>query len=270
MLSRALQITNELRSEAGLPSIEAESDAVDYIADLADGDGRAAINILEVMINSISNTEDGNDASSSSSESPVKVKKDAVRSVLKRTHMVYDKLGDGHYDCISALHKSVRGSNPDAALFYLGKMLQSGEDPLYIARRMIRMASEDIGLADDTCLPFAVATYQSVQQVGMPEADCMLAHCAVKLASARKSVMVYRAYNKVKAMLQAEPGLAAAEIPIHLRNAPTRLMKQLGYGKEYKYNPDYEEGEQVDQQYMPAGYENLKFLGRKHVGKEED
>lgn len=245
-----------------------DDDAIMYVVGIADGDGRTAINVLEIMINATEEPESGEAGDENKEQKPVTIYKDEINSILKRTHMLYDKLGDGHYDAISALHKSVRGSDPDAALFYLGRMLEAGEDPLYIARRMVRMASEDIGLADDSCLPFAVATYQSVQQIGMPEADCTLAHCAVKLALAPKSVMVYRAYNKVKAMLKDEPGLAESEIPIHLRNAPTKLMKSIGYGKEYKYNPDYVGGK-VDQEYMPSGYHNLKFLGKSHLGPEE-
>lgn len=268
MLGRALKISNLTRQEAGLPVVEVDDDAMDYVAGLADGDGRSALNIFEIMIGVANKPSEDALNKADDSSTPVRVSKALVSSVLKRTHMVYDKLGDGHYDAISALHKSVRGSDPDAALLYLGRMLKSGEDPLYIARRMVRMASEDIGLADDTCLPFAVSTYQSVQQIGMPEADCILAHCAVKLALAPKSVMVYRAYNKVKAMLDQEPGLAASEIPIHLRNAPTKLMKSLGYGKEYKYNPDYVDGK-VEQEYMPSGYEGLKFLGNRHLGPED-
>lgn len=262
ILSRALKITNELHADTNLPAIEVESQVIPYLSELADGDGRAALNMFEVMIQVC--TKDVQDP-----DTPITIKKDQVSNILKRTHLFYDRLGDAHYDSISALHKSVRGSDPDAALFYLGRMLQAGEDPLYIARRMVRMASEDIGVADDTCLPFAVSTYQAVQQVGMPEADCILAHCAFKLATAPKSVQIYRAYNKVKGALQNEPGLAAAETPIHLRNAPTRLMKEIGYGKEYKYNPDYKDGK-VKQQYMPTGYEELKFLGPSHLGTQVD
>lgn len=269
MLIRAQKIVNEQRAESDLTEVGFDDDALQYMASLADGDGRIAINIMEVMVNTYAGTEKVENYDGHKESIPVRIQKSQITTVLKRTHMLYDRLGDGHYDAISALHKSIRGSDPDAALLYLGRMLQSGEDPLYVARRMVRMASEDIGLADDSCLPFAVSTFQSVQQVGMPEADCMLAHCAVKLALAPKSVMVYRAYKKVKAMLHDDPGLAASEIPIHLRNAPTKLMKSLGYGKEYKYNPDFVDGK-VDQEYMPEGYRGLKFLGAQHLGPEKD
>ncbi|KAF5096565.1 hypothetical protein D0Z00_002749 [Geotrichum galactomycetum] len=268
-----------------------EPDAIDYIAELADGDGRAAINMFEIMVQSVSSaptttstqstepddeTADATDASSAATATdattakPGVITRDHIRDILTRTHLLYDRLGDAHYDTISALHKSVRGGNADAALFYLTRMLTAGEDPLYIARRLVRMASEDIGLADDSCLPFAVAAYTAVQQVGLPEADVVLAHCAVKLARARKSVMVYRGLGAVKHALADEPGLAASEVPVHLRNAPTRLMRELEYGKEYKYNPEFDEGVTVDQEYMPRGYESIKFLPRKHLGPKDD
>lgn len=275
MLNRALSIVTNAHPPLYPYEVNFDELAITYIADLADGDGRIALNMLEVMLQSAPDPTDSNDITNISGSKSVSgkqqrfISRDDVQMVLKRTHMLYDRLGDAHYDTISALHKSVRGSDADAALFYVTKMLRSGEDPLYVARRMIRMASEDIGLADDSCLPFAVAAYQAVQQVGMPEADVILAHCAVKLARAKKSVMVYRGMNKVKRELQEEPELAASEIPIHLRNAPTKLMKQLDYGKEYKYNPDYEEGEKVDQTYMPKGFEGKKFLSKKHLGSDD-
>lgn len=251
---------NTNRREDGLDKmIEMPDEAVEYLSGLADGDGRVALNVLEMAINSQVQDPTGN----------LLIDTELVKATLKRTHMLYDRVGDSHYDTISAFHKSVRGNDPDATLFYLGRMLESGEDPLYVARRMVRIASEDVGLADDSCLPFAVNAFTAVQQIGMPEADCILAHCAVKLATASKSVKVYKAYNEVKRQLKEEPGLASAVVPIHLRNAPTKLMKEIGYGKEYKYNPDYVNGE-VKQDYMPEGFENVKFLGGLDLGMEHD
>lgn len=245
---------NKANDAIGKSKIVIQPSALEYLAEIADGDARAALNMLEIVLRS--------------ADPDVVIDRNFVRSMLKRTHFLYDRVGDQHYDTISALHKSVRGSDPDAALYYLGRMLESGEDPLFIARRMVRMASEDIGSADDTCLPFAVSTFTAVQQIGMPEADCILAHCAVKLAEASKSVRVYKGYNAVKAMLHEDPGTAAANIPLHIRNAPTKLMKELGYGKMYKYNPDYLEG-RVAQEYMPEGMESIKFLGP-HLGSMVD
>ncbi|KAF9577852.1 Werner helicase interacting protein 1 [Lunasporangiospora selenospora] len=175
--------------------------------------------------------------------------------------------GDEHYNLISALHKSVRGSDANAALYWLGRMLVAGEEPLYIARRMIRMASEDIGMGDSSALPLAVATYQACQMIGMPECEVNLAHCAAYLAKAKKSVDVYHAYGLVKQTVAEE---FAYPVPIHLRNAPTTLMKDLGYGDGYKYNPSFPEGTVVDQEYLPQGLKKRKFLGEYPVMKQDE
>lgn len=189
---------------------------------------------------------------------------DQIKSILSKSHFQYDRAGDSHYDTISAFHKSIRGSNEQATMWYLCKMICSGEDPLYIARRMIRIASEDVGEMDETCLPFAVATYQSVTMIGLPEAELALVQCAVKLANAKKSVRLYRGWKHVKEVFKQHSEL---EIPLHLRNAPTRLMKELNYGAEYKYNPDYPGGI-VDQEYLPEELKGAKFLGDAHLGLE--
>ncbi|KAK9453769.1 hypothetical protein V1511DRAFT_504451 [Dipodascopsis uninucleata] len=236
-------------------------EALRYLAGLADGDGRCAINLLDVALKSRSWQE--------LQRSRECISVDDVKGILQRTHLLYDRVGDSHYDTISAFHKSVRGSDPDATLFYLARMLEAGEDPLYVARRMIRIASEDVGLADDSCLPFAVSTYEATQKIGMPEANVILAHCAVKLALAPKSVKVYRAYNMVAHLLKTEPAFSSATVPIHLRNAPTKLMKEIGYGKEYKYNPDYVNGI-VNQEYLPETIKGSKFLDDIHLGTQLD
>ncbi|KAI4145868.1 MAG: hypothetical protein LQ340_006134, partial [Diploschistes diacapsis] len=196
-----------------------------YLASFSDGDARTALNLLELAM-SLSQHAD--------------MTLDKLKSALTKT-LVYDRAGDQHYDTISALHKSIRGSDPDAALYYLARMLQSGEDALYIARRLVVIASEDVGLAASAHLPLAVAAYTAAEKIGMPEARIPLAHAAVALALAPKSTRAYRGLCSAE-MALAEPGVAGLPIPIHLRNAPTRLMKEMGYGKEYKYNPDYREG----------------------------
>lgn len=264
LLQRAVKIINNNRCQDGLPIINFEQETIEYLAGLADGDGRIAVNVLEITVSSFSKSVNNK------SDQGIKIDHDSVKKALQRTHLLYDRVGDSHYDTISAFHKSIRGSDPDASLFYLGRMLESGEDPLYVARRMIRIASEDIGLIDDSCLPFAVATYTAVQQVGMPEADCILAHCAAKLAMAPKSVKVYRAYNAVKERLRTDPLAAAAVVPIHLRNAPTKLMEEIGYGKEYKYNPNYRDGKVNNQTYLPEGLEDVKFFPDLHLGEIVD
>ncbi|THY71888.1 putative AAA family ATPase [Aureobasidium pullulans] len=223
-----------------------------YLASFADGDARTALNLLSLALD-LSNDAD--------------TTVETVKENLTRT-LVYDRQGDQHYDTISAFHKSVRGSNPDAALYYLARMLQSGEDPVYIARRMVVMASEDIGLADNTLLPLATAAYTAAKEIGMPECRINLAHATVALAEAPKSTRSYRGLNAAYAAL-SEPGIAGIPIPVHLRNAPTRLMKELGYGKEYKYNPDYREG-RVVQEYFPDKLQGKVFLPTSHLGEKVD
>lgn len=151
---------------------------------------------------------------------------------FQKSHMLYDRKGDQHYELISALHKSIRASDDNAALYWCSRMLVSGEDPRYLVRRMIRMASEDIGLADTNALTVATSTLSAVQAVGMPEADCIIAHCAVYLARAPKSREVYNAFNRCKASIAQHKG-PMPSVPLHLRNASTKLMKSLNYGAGY-------------------------------------
>ncbi|CCH41831.1 hypothetical protein BN7_1370 [Wickerhamomyces ciferrii] len=237
-----------------------DKEAINYIADLSNGDSRISINLMELIDSHYSNVKP--DAKTPGN---IAVKVEDIRPVLQKTHLLYDRVGDQHYDTISAFHKSIRGSDPDAAMWYLGKMLSGGENPLYIARRMIRIASEDVGVLDESCLPFAIAAYQAVTFVGLPEADLALVQCAVKLAKAPKSVEIYRAWNYIKSIYANEPTKAGLPIPLHLRNAPTKLMKEMDYGKEYKYNPNYKNGK-VRQDYLPEQIKDMKFLDGKHLG----
>ncbi|TPX13550.1 uncharacterized protein E0L32_006021 [Thyridium curvatum] len=234
-----------------------DDELLKYLSAFADGDARTALNLLELAL-SISHKprEDGS-----------ALTKEDIKAALTKT-LVYDRAGDQHYDTISAFHKSVRGSDADAALYYLARMLQSGEDPLFVARRMVVIASEDVGLADNTLLPLATATYTAAAQIGMPEARIPLAHCAVALALAPKSTRAYRGLNNAIAALR-EPGVAGLPVPIHLRNAPTRLMKEMGYGKEYKYNPNYRDGK-VRQDYLPDELLGRRFLEDRDLGTEVD
>ncbi|KAM0425238.1 hypothetical protein ACHAPT_009555 [Fusarium lateritium] len=225
---------------------------ISYLARFADGDARTALNLLELALSLT--TREG-------------ITQEDIKAALTKT-LVYDRAGDQHYDTISAFHKSVRGNDADAALYYLARMLQSGEDPLFIARRMVVIASEDVGLADNTLLPLATATYTATQQIGMPEARIPLAHCAVALCNAPKSTRAYRALNNAYAALR-EPGVAGLPVPLHLRNAPTRLMRDLGYGAEYKYPPNYRDG-QVKQTYLPEDLIGRRFLEDRDLGTEVD
>ncbi|KAF8982815.1 Werner helicase interacting protein 1 [Entomortierella lignicola] len=258
-----------------------EPGAIKWLIDLSDGDGRSAINTLEIAIQGLStlilsnDTEyksNGPSSSANDANTPGVVDKllsttltaETIKSAFQKTHLQYDRQGDEHYNLISALHKSVRGGDADAALYWLGRMLIAGEEPLYIARRLIRIASEDVGMADSSALPLAVATYQACQMIGMPECDVNLAHCVVYMAKAKKSVDVYYAYGLIKETVSEE---FAHPVPIHLRNAPTTLMKDIGYGEGYKYNPSYPEGVKVDQEYFPKGLKRRKFLGEFPVMK---
>lgn len=225
---------------------------VDYLARFSDGDARTALNLLELALSLAS--RDG-------------ATQDDIKASLTKT-LVYDRAADQHYDSISAFHKSVRGGDPDAALYYLARMLQSGEDPLFVARRMVVIASEDVGLADASLLPLATAAYTAAQQIGMPEARIPLAHCAVALCLAPKSTRAYRALNNAYAALR-EPGVAALPVPLHLRNAPTRLMRDLGCGAQYKYPPNYRDG-RVRQTYLPDALVGRRFLEDRDLGTEVD
>jgi putative ATPase len=169
--------------------------------------------------------------------------------------VLYDKAGEEHYNIISALHKSMRGSDADAALYWLGRMLESGEDPLYIARRLVRFASEDVGVADPSALTQAVAGYQAAHFIGMPECNVILAQVVAYLARAPKSNALYSAYGQIAEDIRNSPN---EPVPLHIRNAPTKLMQDIGYGKGYKYNPDF--AGPVDQDYLPDKLKARKYL----------
>ncbi|PGH27245.1 hypothetical protein AJ80_00955 [Polytolypa hystricis UAMH7299] len=248
ILHRALEIEGPNYN----PSSLVDDELIRYLAAFSDGDARTALNLLELAMD-LSRREN--------------MTKESVKQALTRT-LVYDRAGDQHFDTISAFHKSIRGSDPDAALYYLARMIQSGEDPLYIARRLIVVASEDIGLADNSMLTLATSAYTAVEKIGLPEARINLAHTTVAMALAKKSTRAYRALGNAFAALE-EPGIAGLPIPIHLRNAPTRLMKEMGYGKEYKYNPKYVDGKVV-QDYLPDKLLGQRFLEDRDLGLEVD
>ena len=248
ILTRALEVEGPTYQ----PSELVDDELIRYLAAFGDGDARTALNLLELAMDF--------------SKRPGATK-ESIKAALTQT-LVYDRAGDQHYDTISAFHKSVRGSDPHAALYYLARMLQSGEDALYIARRMVVIASEDIGLADNSMLTLATSAYTAAEKIGMPEARINLAHCAVALALSKKSTRAYRGLGNAMAALK-EPGVAGIPVPVHLRNAPTRLMKEMGYGKEYKYNPNYKDGK-VKQEYLPNELKGIMFLEDRDLGTEVD
>ncbi|KAH1178224.1 ATPase WRNIP1 [Mauremys mutica] len=236
-----------------------EEKAVSTLAYLCDGDARTGLNGLQLAVQArLTAGKTSHQASTQGcSVDGVLITEDHVKEGLQRSHILYDRAGEEHYNCISALHKSMRGSDENASLYWLARMLEGGEDPLYVARRLVRFASEDIGLADPLALTQAVAAYQGCHFIGMPECEVILAQCVVYFARAPKSIEVYSAYSNVKACLRNHQG-PLPPVPLHLRNAPTRLMKDLGYGKDYKYNPMYQEP--VEQEYLPEELKGVDFF----------
>lgn len=212
----------------GTSDVHMGEDLLGIIAAFADGDARTALNTLEM---SVLNGEIAPDGS-------ITVKKETIEQAIGKKSLLYDKKGEEHYNLISALHKSMRNSDPDAAVYWLARMLEAGEDPLFIARRMIRFASEDVGLADPQALPLCVAAYQACHFNGMPECNLNLAQAAVHLSMAPKSNAVYRAYETAKEDAQR---MLSEPVPLVIRNAPTSLMEELHYGDGYVYAHDTEE-----------------------------
>lgn len=240
ILRRALYDTQYGLGKIKVKGAEA---VIEHLAVMSSGDARVALNTLELAVKAVIKRGEAI------------ITPDVIKKSLQRTHLLYDKGGEEHYNLISALHKSLRGSDANAALYWLGRMLEAGEDPLYVARRLIRFASEDIGLADPQALVQAVAAYQAAHNIGLPECNVVLAQCVVYLARAPKSNALYKAYQAVQEDVKQtinEP------VPLHLRNAPTQLMKELGYGQDYKYNPDFT-GE-VKQDYLPPSLKDKKYL----------
>ncbi len=220
--------------------VDATTDARTRIAEFADGDGRRALNLVEQV------------AQAARVEGRRGADVEFVDKVAQRAGRRFDKGGENFYDQISALHKSVRGSDPDASLYWLVRMLDGGVDPRYLARRMIRMASEDIGLADPRALEVAIHAAEVYERLGTPEGELALAECVIYLAVAAKSNAVYVAYNNARAFVAKD---GTRPVPLHIRNAPTKLMKNLGYGKDYRYAHDEDEGYAAGESYFPEGME---------------
>jgi putative ATPase len=247
-------LENATESEKGLNGeVTLTKDALDSIITISDGDARVALNILEIATNVIP-----------TGKGKKEVTLNIVEDVAQKKTLFYDKKQEEHYNLISALHKSIRGSDPDATLYYLARMLESGEDPLFIARRLVRMAVEDIGLADPFALPLAISAKEAVHFVGMPEADLALAEVAVYLATSPKSNSIYSAYSKAKEDVYTVPN---AEIPFKIRNAPTSLMKRIGYGKGYRYAHDYPDAF-VPETFLPDALKGMIYYYPQDRGRE--
>ena len=264
ILQRAL---HDKERGLGTLNIEIDEAALQQIAIFANGDARTALNVLELAVQGSRGMNVENEK--------ITISLTTIEDVMQHRALLYDKSGDQHYDMISALHKSLRGSDPDAGLYWLGRMLEAGEDPLYIVRRLIRFASEDVGMADPQALLVCVAAQQAVHFVGLPEGNLALAQAVVHLATAPKSNALYAAYSSVQEDVQKtrnEP------VPLQIRNAPTQLMKDLDYGKDYKYAHDYYKEMQIEdaerpptkklQAYLPESLQARHYYEPGLQGKE--
>lgn len=236
----------------GVEGLQVDDDALGLLANMANGDARFALNTLE-----LASTGVGEDR---------RITESLVQEAAQRRAATYDKGGDDHYDAISALHKTLRGSDANAAIYWLARMLERGDDPLYVARRLVRFASEDVGLADPQALELAMSAQQAVYFIGMPEGALALAELTVFLALAPKSNAVYRAYSEARADVEKTRN---DPVPIHLRNAPTRFMKDAGFGKGYKYAHDFEGGI-VGQQNLPDNINGRQYYVPTDRGFERD
>jgi putative ATPase len=221
--------------------ISAENEISDILINLSNGDARVALNILEIAANLSKNN---------------KIDLEHLEKAIFRKNLNFDLKGEEYYNTISALHKSMRGSDPDASLYWLARMLESGQDPLYIARRVIRFSSEDIGLADTNALIIAVSAFKACEVMGMPECNLALAEAVVYMAKAPKSNRLYTAYGKVREDIDKYGGLP---VPMEIRNAPTKFMKDIGYGKGYRYEHS-SSAQKTDQEYLPERIKGHKYL----------
>jgi len=235
IIKRALK---DKKRGLGELKIKMNKKAIDLLSSISNGDARIALNILEyASINSL------------------EIDSDLIKEASQKTNLIYDKNGEEHYNIISALHKSMRGSDANASLYWLSRLVEGGEDPLFIARRLIRFASEDIGLANSRALEQAVSVYNACHFIGYPECSVILAQAVVYMAKCKKSNELYLAYEKAANDVRNTGNLP---VPLHLRNATSKLMDEIGYGKGYKYSPDHEYKEK--QEYLPEKLKNRKYL----------
>jgi putative ATPase len=239
----------------GATRVNIDDESLRAMATYANGDARVGLNLLELTV-----------AAAPVTGGIRQIDRARVQETIQRRMLLYDKSGEEHYNLISALHKSMRNSDPDAAVYWLARMVEAGEDALYIARRLVRFASEDIGNADPQALALAVAAKEAVHFMGMPEGNTALAQAAIYLATAPKSNAVYEAYNHAAADAQND---VAQPVPLHLRNAPTRLMKDLEYGKGYRYAHSEAEGV-ADMSCLPPALEGRKYYQPKERGFEKE
>jgi putative ATPase len=235
ILNRAVSLLGSEASKS--EKIRIDKETIKFMARFSNGDARTALNTLE-----------------SAANQSQKITTDLVKKILQKSHLFYDKTGEEHYNIISALHKSMRGGDANAAMYWLARMLEGGEDPIYVARRLVRFASEDIGLANNTALILANAAFDACHKIGMPECSVHLAQCVIYLSKSKKDITAYQAYESAKKDVEEFGNLP---VPLHIRNAPTKLMKDLNYGKGYKYTPLEDSSEQ---EYLPEELKGEKYI----------
>ncbi|MEK6196094.1 MAG: replication-associated recombination protein A, partial [Deltaproteobacteria bacterium] len=245
----------------GQAELSISDEALYYLVSISEGDARMALNSLELAAGLV----EGDRPEPNETDIGKTITLASVETALQKKALLYDKAGEEHYNLISAFHKSLRGSDPDAAIYWLSRMLAAGEEPLYVARRMVRFAVEDIGMADPNALNVALNGMEAYRFLGSPEGELALAQSAVYLATAPKSNSIYKAYGKVAQTIDRTGSLAT---PLHIRNAPTKLMADVGYGKGYQYAHDYEDAF-VAQEYLPKAIRNHRFYKPTDRGFEQ-
>ena len=246
-------------------NLHIEDDALNFVCSTADGDARRALNTLEIAADLIIQKQRGKEAKTQRT-STQQIRLQDVEEAVQKKSLLYDKKGEEHYNVISAFIKSMRGSDPDAAVYYLARMLEAGEDPLFVARRMVIFASEDIGNADPHAVQVAISCMQSFDFVGMPEGWIPLAQCATYLASAPKSNASYKAYLKARFDVEKHGVLPT---PLHIRNAPTKLMEELKYGEDYKYPHEYDGHFVPNETYLPDKIRGKNYYYPTNEGYEK-
>ncbi len=257
-------------------NIKPKEDILDLIAKLANGDARIALNILDQASKQVKTTPSPSLKRRGKNKSPLpegdktqqtsplpegglrgegdSITKELIKEIIQKPNLIYDRAGDEHYNIISAFHKSIRGGDADASVYWLARMIEAGEDPLYIARRLVRFASEDVGLANNSALLLANSVFEACHKLGFPECDVHLAHLVIYLAKSKKDITAYQAITEAK---KDASELGNLDVPLHLRNAPTKLMKDLNYGKNYKYTPEVDSS---NQEYFPPELKGRKYF----------
>lgn len=247
-------IQRAIKEDKFLSSLPIKSIDENFLIYVSGGDSRILLNVLEDSVKYLLNKDE------------INITKEVIENIIQQKNVLYDKAGEEHYNVISAFIKSIRGSDPDSAIYWMARMLEGGEDPLFIARRLVILASEDIGNASPNGLVLAEATFSAVHKIGMPEARIILAQCVTYLASSPKSNAAYMAIKLAEQDVRQNP---LYSVPLHLRNAPTSLMKSIGYGKEYKYPHDYENNF-LPQNYFPTEMQNTQYYLPTENGQENN